>query len=1261
MNTNNLETKNNQLEDYVLKTDESDNGNLLSNNNQDVSHKDSSPKEEQVKFNSLSPTKLATINPIYKKALDFAFSNDDIKNIAITGIYGAGKSTVWNNYVDQAKIDNIITVSLGMYKNTDKKSNNNKSNNNNEVFEVNRIERQLINQILSQINPDLIPLSNLVFKVNKGEETIYKKVNKSLQFFVAVVLLFTRDTIFEILGPNHTCFKILYLLVCLFLLLYPLSLLMSWLLGNDKLKVSKINFKGTEANFEIESKDETVLDRDIKEIVYLLYSSGASVLVFEDLDRYENIEIFTKLRELNYLLNSYIKTNGDGRIVKFVYMIKDGVFHSKDRTKFFDFIIPIVPIVDSITSEFELNELLRNIEQKPDDDVIYKISLYVDDMRLLKNIVNEYVVYLNIIPLKKLELDKNRLFALIVLKNVFPNEFDLLQMDKGFIYNTFNSLKEYKRDLKKELTEKINKISNDVYTLSKVNENALFEAMALMINTDVKTNENKGSWKSFIKNWHYNQNSSHRIYYSNTNDIFDYEKFVNRFIFVDTETREKIEKISSDLEIDLENEKNKIQKLKDQLIDLEISSYKQLIMNMDQVKLESLFSSEKKGITKDHYFPLIRYMIVDGLIDESYCYYKGCFDLNEKSALTPNDTIFIKSVTQHINTDIFFEVNNPSKVLKHLNSNLFSMTNSINLNIIKYCLKENSYKRITTIAETVERNDKYFDLLEIINKLTLDNTKKLTAMLVKNNADFLIKLLNASDYSLYNAYKKILLSIVTHDCIDVDILIKFKNYIEKTEIICKLVEDDDFELFISNIKQVGIKFNNLDKAKIDKVRLQKIEEIQAYKLTVNNVLFIADRLIKKEVSYGQLLNTIYYENILKSTKNYVEENFDSFIRMYINENTNNNKFCNSEEITIKILLSDLSIEERIDYIKKCDTVISDISLLEPIIKDNNIFGPLFKYDLILFSSENIRFYWEKCDQYDEHFVDYVEKNINDKNAKEILKNNADMCDCLINDESVGTKLFKYIILYSNEKINDLNSSLEEERIDELINYDSILVNNENIKVLLNKGMHSGILSLIGIVKEKERTIIIDELLNYELNDDFIYELLDTSISYDDSIKLLKSLKGDILLEKIDIDNSDLIKYIIDDNISKENIIYICYNFEKFKYKSYFIDYLFNHNRYDELDDFCLNDDVMTFILSHNIPVEKIIDLLITKIEHGASIDKLRNYIEKVKEIKDISSVWDGRWPIIDNKYKECIADALIENEYVKERNGEERRIMTLKK
>ena len=120
-------------------------------------------------------------------------------------------------------------------------------------------------------------------------------------------------------------FRSFFLLIVIFLYIF---------FKENKLKLSKVSFKIAEANVKEENNDETILDRDIKEIVYLLDSSETTVVVFEDLDRYDNIEIFTKLRELNFLLNSYIKTNGDRRTVRFIYMLKDSLFFSKNRTKF---------------------------------------------------------------------------------------------------------------------------------------------------------------------------------------------------------------------------------------------------------------------------------------------------------------------------------------------------------------------------------------------------------------------------------------------------------------------------------------------------------------------------------------------------------------------------------------------------------------------------------------------------------------------------------------------------------------------------------------------------------------------------------------------------------------------------------------------------------------------------------------------------------------------------------------------------------------
>lgn len=48
-------------------------------------------------FEKLTPVNDTDIS-VYESAIDFVFENDDVKNIAISGAYGAGKSSVLASY-----------------------------------------------------------------------------------------------------------------------------------------------------------------------------------------------------------------------------------------------------------------------------------------------------------------------------------------------------------------------------------------------------------------------------------------------------------------------------------------------------------------------------------------------------------------------------------------------------------------------------------------------------------------------------------------------------------------------------------------------------------------------------------------------------------------------------------------------------------------------------------------------------------------------------------------------------------------------------------------------------------------------------------------------------------------------------------------------------------------------------------------------------------------------------------------------------------
>ncbi|MEI3384077.1 MAG: hypothetical protein V8R62_00200 [Faecalibacillus intestinalis] len=127
-------------------------------------------------------------------------------------------------------------------------------------------------------------------------------------------------------------------------------------------------------------KDKSIFNKYLDEILYFFEVNNYNIVIFEDLDRFKNPEIFVKLRELNFLINNYEKVD---RKVVFIYAIKDDVFLSKERTKFFYFIIPIIPYLNSTNSYEILRKYVLKVSTSIDEDYINDIAPYIDDMRLM--------------------------------------------------------------------------------------------------------------------------------------------------------------------------------------------------------------------------------------------------------------------------------------------------------------------------------------------------------------------------------------------------------------------------------------------------------------------------------------------------------------------------------------------------------------------------------------------------------------------------------------------------------------------------------------------------------------------------------------------------------------------------------------------------------------------------------------------------------------------------------------------------------------
>lgn len=632
--------------------------------------------DKKTTFLKLTPDSKEKNHDTYTSALDFAFNDREIKNIALTGPYGSGKTTIWARYVKQKEADdeafkNIISVALGKYDcalNTSDKVADKDNPDKLTQAEENRLEKQLIQQIAAQIPSKKIPLSKFRFKEEKNKDQIKTCTRHTLFFILSIILWFNKDFLLantdKLLQSQSACISLLFIFILLFAFLFPLYYFIGFCFKHYQFRLTKITFQGAEASAKEDDFKESVFDQELKEIVYLLKQSGAKIIVFEDIDRYDDLSLFTKLRELNFILNKNLEASGKDYPIRFIYLLKDSLLESKTRTKFFDFIIPVVPVITAHNSEDKLIALLEKVGMNCclSDSFIFNVSLYIDDMRLLKNIVNEFKLYKDLINLNLKENYSeedekeahNKLFSILLIKNIFPNEFDALQVERGYFKTLFHAIEQHKKIYQGEkyaLLEKEQKdrILNDLKTWAK-NDKA-----------NRKVNQDDSVFY---------QNKFYKINYTDyqletTEDIIDlsYWSILGRQTVDDLKTtfaekKKEIEKLSS-------------LSAKDFLA----------LEDLSEERKVTLFKESGENIFQHHYFGLVRYLVVSGYFSESYAYYMNHLYTD---ALSAEDRHYLKNILEARPQSALAPLDNPEKVFDHLESKDLKRFNTLNKMLIEY-------------------------------------------------------------------------------------------------------------------------------------------------------------------------------------------------------------------------------------------------------------------------------------------------------------------------------------------------------------------------------------------------------------------------------------------------------------------------------------------------------------------------------------------------------------------------------------------------
>jgi hypothetical protein len=303
------------------------------------------------------------------------------------------------------------------------------------------LEGKILNQLIHQIPTKSIPLTN--FRVKKGSSrariirmSLFAVMGLALGLYIvyysrwaSFVDALAAERLKKILSISTHAEMRFVAVVVIFVLVGFLVYRIIKLQESHNL-IKKASISGLEIEIFNDSND-SFFDKYLNEVLYLFKNVKEDAIVFEDIDRYDSSKIFERLHEVNRLVNNSRKGKPP---LRFFFLLKDDVFISKDRTKFFNFIIPVVPIIDGSNS---LDKFLECFEKtgivvdnkdnnKLNTEFLKGISLYIDDMRLLQNICNEFSVYHS--RISTTEQDENKMFALIAYKNLFPRDFSELQL-----------------------------------------------------------------------------------------------------------------------------------------------------------------------------------------------------------------------------------------------------------------------------------------------------------------------------------------------------------------------------------------------------------------------------------------------------------------------------------------------------------------------------------------------------------------------------------------------------------------------------------------------------------------------------------------------------------------------------------------------------------------------------------------------------------------------------------------------------------------
>ena len=424
---------------------------------------------------SLAPRFQPEHHQVYLDLMERALRHPDTRSVALTGSYGSGKSSVlhalgrsyWDRRFPWWHRRRTIELSLSTL--DPQRAPKVPVENPAEREMSNRIQKELVKQLLYRLPPRRTPHSRFPRATTPrlsfaGALTVLVMLGLG---WAATVLSGWHTTLGKHLDRLGWSFAWFWGGMAVGLLVLALTVWRA-LAGRYALQAG---LKAGALTVSLEPNSSSYFDQYLDEIIYFFEVSKTSVVLIEDVDRFDDAVVFDTLRALNTLVNG---SGQVGRRVVFVYAIRDSVLgrigtttddttkvdkavesvdlapatsttpdpafelNRANRAKYFDVIIPIVPFATAENARDLMLDVMAphvsDAEHEPgiSPALIRLAARHVADMRTLWSIRNEFEVhYDRLVTSAKHampEITPDIVFSLVLLRVTSPEAYENIRL-----------------------------------------------------------------------------------------------------------------------------------------------------------------------------------------------------------------------------------------------------------------------------------------------------------------------------------------------------------------------------------------------------------------------------------------------------------------------------------------------------------------------------------------------------------------------------------------------------------------------------------------------------------------------------------------------------------------------------------------------------------------------------------------------------------------------------------------------------------------